>query len=108
MRISDWSSDVCSSDLNGRHHTFAFGKLPGPKKLHHFMLQTNSMDDVGLAYDRFDAERAIVMTLGRHTNDHMVSFYGATPSGFAVEYGWGAREMQIGRASCRERVCQYV
>src|SRR3546814_10195357 len=71
---------------NGRHHTFAFGKLPGPKKLHHFMLQTNSMDDVGLAYDRFDAERAIVMTLGRHTNDHMVSFYGATPSGFAVEY----------------------
>jgi len=24
-------------------------------------------------------------------NDHMVSFYMANPSGFALEYGWGAR-----------------
>lgn len=78
---------------NGRHHTFALGKLPGPKRLHHFMLQTNSIDDVGFAYDKFDDDGSIVMTLGRHTNDHMVSFYGATPSGFAVEYGWGAREV---------------
>ncbi|WP_149135067.1 biphenyl-2,3-diol 1,2-dioxygenase [Cupriavidus campinensis] len=81
---------------NGRHHTFAFGKLPVPKKLHHFMLQAKEMDDVGLAYDKFDADRSIVMTLGRHTNDHMVSFYGATPSGFAVEYGWGARDVSAG------------
>lgn len=35
----------------------------------------------------------IMMHLGRHTNDHMVSFYLRTPSGFAVEYGWGAREV---------------
>lgn len=86
---------------NERHHTFAFAKLPGSKRLHHFMLQTNSMDDVGLAYDKFDAERAVVMTLGRHTNDHMISFYGATPSGFAVEYGWGAREVDGGWAVVR-------
>jgi hypothetical protein len=33
------------------------------------------------------------MNLGKHTNDHMVSFYLRTPSGFNVEYGWGAREM---------------
>ncbi|MGB1060798.1 MAG: hypothetical protein ACPGZU_11750, partial [Ketobacter sp.] len=26
-------------------------------------------------------------TLGRHANDHMVSFYMATPSGFMLEYG---------------------
>ena len=97
--VIDWTiGDGLSVTLyflycNGRHHSFAFAKLPGSKRLHHFMLQTNSMDDVGLAYDRFDAERAIVMTLGRHTNDHMISFYGATPSGFAVEYGWGAREV---------------
>src|SRR3546814_18044030 len=25
MRISDWSSDVCSSDLRWREHSFAFG-----------------------------------------------------------------------------------
>ena len=30
------------------------------------------------------------MTLGRHTNDQMVSFYARTPSGFEVEYGAGA------------------
>jgi len=29
--------------------------------------------------------------MGRHTNDRMLSFYVRTPSGFSVEYGWGAR-----------------
>lgn len=81
---------------NGRHHTLALAGLPGAKKTHHFMLETKHMDDVGLAYDKFDADGTVVMTLGRHTNDHMLSFYGATPSGFAVEYGWGARQVEPG------------
>jgi hypothetical protein len=29
--------------------------------------------------------------LGRHTNDHMTSFYVNTASGFFIEYGWGGR-----------------
>jgi len=29
------------------------------------------------------------MTLGGHPNDRMFSFYVKTPSGFAIEYGWG-------------------
>ena len=29
--------------------------------------------------------------LGRHSNDHMTSFYANTPSGFFIEFGWGAR-----------------
>lgn len=97
--VIDWTiCDGLSTTLyffycNGRHHSFAFAKLPGSKRLHHFMLQLNGMDDVGLAYDKFYEDREVVMTLGRHTNDHMISFYGATPSGFAVEYGWGAREV---------------
>jgi hypothetical protein len=33
----------------------------------------------------------LATTLGRHTNDQMVSFYVITPSGFEVEYGWGGR-----------------
>jgi len=33
----------------------------------------------------------VVSTLGRHSNDQMVSFYMSTPSGFEVEYGWGGR-----------------
>src|SRR3546814_3615227 len=60
MRISDWSSDVCSSDLlddvHGRHR------------------QTGAIDHAAdVAFER-----------------HVVEV------------------VQIGRASCRERVCQYV
>jgi hypothetical protein len=33
----------------------------------------------------------ISASLGRHTNDHMVSFYMRSPSGFEIEYGFGAR-----------------
>ncbi|MDD4937110.1 MAG: biphenyl-2,3-diol 1,2-dioxygenase [Acidiphilium sp.] len=80
---------------NGRHHTLALASVPGGKTLHHFMLEVTRLDDVGFALDKFEADGAIVATLGRHTNDHMVSFYGATPSGFAVEYGWGARQVEL-------------
>ena len=31
--------------------------------------------------------------LGKHTNDHMVSFYCHSPSGLTIEYGWGGREV---------------
>lgn len=77
--------------INGRHHSFAMvgsGK-PG---FHHFMVEMQSLDDVGQGYDvaQFDNHR-IAYTLGRHTNDHMTSFYAHTPSGFFVEYGWGGR-----------------
>jgi biphenyl-2,3-diol 1,2-dioxygenase len=77
---------------NARHHTVALVPLPLPKRLQHFMLQVESLDDVGFAYDlaRSRGEH-IEIEIGRHSNDHMVSFYVATPSGFDVEYGWGAR-----------------
>ena len=80
---------------NPRHHSLAFVAAPNaPKRLHHFMLQTQALDDVGATYDLCqDQEIPIVMNLGRHTNDHMLSFYMKTPSGFGVEYGWGAREV---------------
>jgi biphenyl-2,3-diol 1,2-dioxygenase len=81
---------------NARHHSYAFApKAPGnPTKLIHFMLQTNQLDDVGFALDRLEAAgHKISWSLGRHSNDHMLSFYAWTPSGFEVEYGWGAREI---------------
>ena len=34
------------------------------------------------------------VTLGRHTNDFMTSFYAKTPSSFMVECGWGGREIE--------------
>ena len=77
---------------NPRHHTLALVPAPAPKRLHHFMLQVNTLDEVGFALERAEAAGVpITATLGRHTNDHMVSFYARTPSGFEVEYGFGAR-----------------
>jgi extradiol dioxygenase len=76
---------------NPRHHTVALMGIPGVRGLHHLMLQTKELDDVGMAYDKcLDDEIPLAMTLGRHTNDKMLSFYVRSPSGFEVEYGWGA------------------
>lgn len=73
---------------NPRHHTLALAPMPAPKRLHHFMVEMATLDDVGFAMDR--VERLGVKqttTLGKHSNDQMVSFYAATPSGFDVEVG---------------------
>lgn len=80
---------------NPRHHTIAFyARSHPPKRLNHFMLQTQSLDDVGATfYLCQDQGIPITRGLGRHTNDHMMSFYMVTPSGFEVEYGWGGREV---------------
>jgi biphenyl-2,3-diol 1,2-dioxygenase len=98
FRISDYINTMVFLHCNPRHHSIAFQPsipdLPRSrdKKLWHFMLETNTLDDVGTALDL--ATRAgipVVSSLGRHSNDQMVSFYMSTPSGFEVEYGWGGR-----------------
>ena len=78
---------------NARHHSVAFGDRQ-KKRIHHFMLETRSMDDVGLAMDRtMRSGLRIMQTLGRHPNDKMFSFYAKTPSGFQFEFGWGGRSV---------------
>jgi 2,3-dihydroxybiphenyl 1,2-dioxygenase len=80
--------------VNPRHHSLAFAELPLPKRLHHVMLEANSIDDVGAAFYRCqDLGVPLQRTLGRHQNDRMVSFYGYTPSGFCFEVGWGGRQI---------------
>ncbi|HUP76665.1 MAG TPA: VOC family protein [Acidimicrobiales bacterium] len=76
---------------NPRHHSLAFGcGMPAPGLLTHFMVEMATIDDVGRAQDRcVDHGVPVVMGLGRHTNDHMISFYCQTPDGFMVEVGWG-------------------
>ncbi len=79
---------------NPRHHTLALIPFALPRRLHHFMIQVPTLDAVGFALERAQsAKTPIAATLGRHTNDHMVSFYARTPSGFEVEFGFGAREV---------------
>ncbi|HEX5299572.1 MAG TPA: VOC family protein [Streptosporangiaceae bacterium] len=73
---------------NARHHSLALAPVPAPAGIVHLMVETASLDDVGLALDRCARRGAHVSgTLGRHANDLMVSFYVRTPGGFDVEYG---------------------
>lgn len=71
-----------------RHHAVAVGEFPAPSGAIHAMVEVATLDDVGLALDRALAAGVhISATLGRHTNDRMVSFYMRTPAGFDIEYG---------------------
>jgi len=88
------SFDMEFFHCNPRHHTLALMPVPMPRRLHHFMLQVPTLDAVGFALERAEAAGApITASLGRHTNDQMVSFYARTPAGFEVEFGWGALEV---------------
>src|SRR3546814_8974975 len=86
MRISDWSSDVCSSDLPlraGRAVGFAVD-------LDEFFARHAGIDDAD-AHDRFHG-LAHSVDLGAQVLRDLVDDL----------------RREIGRASCRERVCQYV
>jgi 2,3-dihydroxybiphenyl 1,2-dioxygenase len=85
--------DLSFFHANTRHHSVAIGG-PQRKRIHHFMLEAQSMDDVGLCFDRaLRAGVQIMQTLGRHPNDRMFSFYAKTPSGMEFEFGWGGRDV---------------
>lgn len=86
--------NVTFTHINGRHHSLAFGPTGGYIKsgLNHLMLEVDSLDVVGRALDRvIEANIPITLTLGKHSNDYMTSFYLATPSGCELEYGTGGR-----------------
>lgn len=95
MRVSpQFSFDMEFFHCNPRHHTLALMPIPAPKRLHHFMIQVPTIDAVGFALERAEAAGTpITASLGRHTNDQMVSFYSRTPAGFEVEFGQGAIEV---------------
>src|SRR3546814_1985917 len=78
MRISDWSSDVCSSDLP----TIAWQLVDHPARE---CYDLSSLVSVG--YGGAPSAPDLVRLIHQHL---------------------GAMPGKIGRASCRERVCQYV
>lgn len=81
--------------LNSRHHSFAMVET-GKTTPHHVMVELGSLDDVGQGYDLSVLEPdQIALTLGRHSNDYMTSFYLKSPSGFFIEYGWGGRDIDV-------------
>src|SRR3546814_15708065 len=93
MRISDWSSDVCSSDLSALQAELVeqyFAELLGAADRERL-----AGEAVDLAFDA----------------QHLVREFARQPRQIvAVDHEAGAlhRLDEIGRASCRERVCQYV
>src|SRR3546814_11025617 len=78
MRISDWSSDVCSSDLSG-HGVAATGRC-----------RQGRVDEQ--AGGRHGAQTALMETSADKLSALLLAL--------ALH--------ELGRASCRERVCQYV
>jgi 2,3-dihydroxybiphenyl 1,2-dioxygenase len=96
FRLSDYMRTPFKADffhVNGRHHSLAFVESDNVG-LHHLMVELNSLDDVGHAYDIAQTQEGrVAVTLGRHSNDLMISFYARSPSGFMVEYGWGGRQV---------------
>src|SRR3546814_6521525 len=98
MRISDWSSDVCSSDL----HMVCLDQTRAGFNAEAWTADvTLDLPDLHTGTDR----RVEFFGIGFEIVGHLI-FSG---EGIGVEplelQPWKA---EIGRASCRERVCQYV
>jgi len=79
---------------NFRHHSIALFGGEHPAGCIHLMLEVKNVDEVGYCLDRV-LQRGIPVTatLGRHTNDRMLSFYMRTPGGFEVEFGCDGLKM---------------
>src|SRR3546814_8585815 len=84
LRISYWRSDVCSSDLRQMMPQMIF---------------------VNLQVADLDKSKAFYEAVGAVNNP---AFTVETAACMVVEEGSIHVMLQIGRASCRERVCQYV
>src|SRR3546814_13171376 len=110
MRISDWSSDVCSSDLGSQT---AYVAVIGSDVLGMYKFGANYP---GLGSHVASATYIVRPAaqgkgIGRALVQHSLSR--AKNDGFmAMQFNYvvssNAPAVEIGRASCRERVCQYV
>src|SRR3546814_11008115 len=108
MRISDWSSDVCSSDLDaetGERGYVLTGRDP----------YLTPYQDAAAAVQ---AEMGRLNALTAGNPQHQARLQALRPLVKAkleelaevirVRREKGSEAAEIGRASCRERVCQYV
>src|SRR3546814_5723711 len=95
MRISDWSSDVCSSDLKRLCHARPRCGLPIGN------LSSQFFSNIYLdALDQFVKHTLKAKRYLRYVDDFVLFHHDREQL-----VRW---QQQIGRASCRERVCKYV
>src|SRR3546814_15388702 len=106
MRISDWSSDVCSSDLVLARDRLNFRNArqsSRPAARYETSVSSRTLRDEKFA-PTVGTEAVIEGgdTVRKVPNRRIIRMW--------IDARWGncTRLFQIGRASCRERVCQYV
>src|SRR3546814_6283853 len=97
MRMSDWSSDVCSSDL-----PCAPDSRSNCPQLHSTMEML-----VNLSNPKW-RDRASNIYAGRIYSNEDVAEAQTNLRGGMIAISNEYSSAKIGRASCRERVCQYV
>src|SRR3546814_18558890 len=100
MRISDWSSDVCSSDLRGE----------APRVIAPVERAGAEENSIGKGA-REGAQRSLDVAVRKHHDDLAFAVRDDLVEGeaaVALHRAALAEREQIGRASCRERVCQSV
>src|SRR3546814_8479413 len=96
MRISDWSSDVCSSDLRE-----ARAMKPNERTTMTVNTDRPHVEERGELALMLDGQDMVL----RPSYEAIDAFEKATGKGLLML----ARDsLKIGRASCREGVCQYV
>src|SRR3546814_11074496 len=114
MRISDWSSDVCSSDLrpkrqvprcdNDAQGTWWFAARHRRVRWSaQYTLGTEAVGPTLPAPRRITVSRAVRVRFPKTRVDHSRQSHEDAPGTPRSPV-----EPEIGRASCRERVCQYV
>src|SRR3546814_2417858 len=107
MRISDWSSDVCSSDLTSDR--LYFEPLTAEDVLEILSVEMSNGTLAGVIV-QFGGQTPL--KLAQALEDAGVPILGTSPDAIDLaedrERFAALIDKQIGRASCRERVCQYV
>src|SRR3546814_19995368 len=116
MRISDWSSDVCSSDLA----IFATPNVLWPGRgamlLHYPVSRGKTMNVIGIAVQpAWQDEGWAIPTEPAEFQAQFAEFHhdarallAAVPEGALFKWGLRDRDPQLGRASGGGGVCQYV
>lgn len=88
---------------NARHHALAVTDVLPDPCFHHLMVEAKSLEDVGVAWDRAQKRNApIMMTIGQHGNDPMLSFYLTSPSNCGIEFGAGGTLVDDARWTIRD------
>src|SRR3546814_2808588 len=119
MRISDWSSDVCSSDLNGTLIEASISHLNLSVTILCVNPAGNQVQDLLLHHlrVRYHFRFSLRYSAVRVANlfEHVCARSSCSPLIGMLWLGlclclwiWFAALFEIGRASCRERVCQSV